>query len=87
MEVAQNSVARWAIGASLSTPIAGLRGEMGWPTILRDIYKRIINYLWKLNIIIQERWPRKILEDMLRFKYGRYGDCKWRTGVQKAMTY
>ena len=34
IEVAQNSVARWAIGASPSAPIAGLRGEMGWPTIL-----------------------------------------------------
>ena len=85
IETAQNNVARWTIEASPSAPIAGLRGELGWPTILGEIYKRKVGYLGRLWEMNMNRWPRIVFEDLMEYNYGAFGGFNWATETEKAL--
>ncbi len=84
IEKSENNMARYILGTSRGAPIAGIRGELGWPSVQGEIWKRKLCYRGKILSMGAERWPKKLLEDMERNGYGTVDTFQWRKEVQKA---
>ena len=60
MEVMQNTMGRWCLGAPRSTAIEALREEMGWSSFQERIVKGKLSFAKKIETMNEERWARQV---------------------------
>ncbi len=80
IERAQNEIARWALGTNRGTAITGLRGELGWKSVQGEIRQRKLLYWAKLMRMDNDRWPRKVLNEMMEDDH----EYKWEKEIHEA---
>ncbi len=84
IEKAENDMGRYILGTSKGAPIAGIRGELGWPSVQGEIWKRKLCYRGKILKMEPERWPKIVLEDMGRNGYGEKDTFQWKKEIKEA---
>jgi len=82
VEIEQNKVGRWILGLSSRAPTAGVRAELGWTSVLGEIYRAKVTYWARLVNMNMERWTKKVFLQAL----GLGVEWKWRTQAREAQT-
>lgn len=63
LEIVQNTIGRWGLGAPRSTAVEALRGDMGWSSFRERIIKGKIAFIKKIESLGADRWARRVLEE------------------------
>ena len=79
MEVLQNQLASWILGANRGTAIEALRGELGWETMRTIIYRRKLNYVNRIRELLSGSWTYKVYENLMLNGI----DTKWIKDIRK----
>ena len=80
LEKKQVEMARWIWGSARNAAKIGLRGELGWMSIKGEIWKRKLVFWGRLMRMDEQRWPKKVLQEILKGEY----DSKWWRSVIEA---
>jgi len=60
LEVTQNKVGRFALGANRYVGVEAIRGDLGWSTFEERHYKGVLAYKVRLERMDNERWVKQI---------------------------
>ena len=79
IETIQNKLGKWILGVGMDAPSAGVRGELGWPSILEEIAKRKIIFWDRVKNMDENVWVKKAMEWILSAPYvsETYKSLEW----------
>ena len=65
LEVAQNTMGRWILGARKFCSNAAVRNELGWKSMRARIYTAKLKFWGKITFMKDSRWAKMIIKDII----------------------